>query len=212
MRACSESGRAAAQSLFGRTNDAVDDAEPGTHLETPDASTPIVPAASEVPAFLDSGRSLAMRPIPSARAVSGHRAHVLALADVAASVELGLVAPADAGVIAEERGAPGGDLQPSAWTPQPGPVGDAKLPPYLAHRFGDAPERVHLIVDARRPFPVGTLVYSNRTPREPEHAVGVVIEAASVGGIALIAKSALRLDRFIVELPDGASPARIRPR
>ena len=170
----------------------------------------IVPTASDVPAFLDSGRSLAMLPIPTARPVASLRVHALGVPDVAASLELGLIAPADAGVIAEERGAPGGDLQPSNWVPQPTGATTDALPSYLAHRFGPAPQRLHLVVDATRPFSVGTLVYSNTAPRDPEHAIGVVIEAGSVGGVALIAKSSLRLDRFIVELPDGPSPARIK--
>ena len=211
MRACTQSGRAAAATLFGRSAEPIEDAEPGTHLETPEAPMAMVPTAGDVPAFFDSGRSLAMRPITTARPAAAQRAQALSLADVAASLELGLIAPADAGVIAEERGAPGVDLQPSSWTPQSEAGSTDALPSYLAHRFGDKPQRRHLIVDGTRKFAVGTLVYSNAASREPEHAIGVIVEAASVGGVALIAKPALRLDRYIVELPDGPSPARIRP-
>jgi sarcosine oxidase subunit alpha len=208
MRACVESGRAAVATLFGKSAESIEDAEPGTHLETPDAPPHIIPVASDVPAFFDTGRSFAMR--PNARPAPNHRVHALTLADVAASVDLGLIAPADAGGIAEERGAPGGDLQPSSWTPA-APTAPNDVPPrYLAHRFGDAPQQLHLIVDAKRQFPVGTLVYSNQMPRRPEHAVGVVIDIAPVGGIALVSKAAVRLDRFIVEMADGPSPARVR--
>lgn len=210
MRACTESGRAAAAALFGRSAGPIEDAEPGTHLETPEAPMAIMPTASDVPAFFDSGRSLAMRALPTARPTPSHRATALSLPDVAASVELGVIAPADAGVIAEERGAPGGDLQPSTWTPQPVMAGTDALPSYLAYRFGDKPQRRHLIVDRKHQFAVGTLVYSSVASRQPEHAIGVIVEAASVGGVALISKSALRLDRFVVELPDGPSPARIK--
>ena len=210
LRGCAESGRAAAATIFGESAETIEDAEAGTHLETPDDPTPIAPAASDVPAFFDSGRSLAARPIPGARVSSAHRIHALTLADVAASVELGLIAPADAGVIAEERGAPGGDLQPSGWAPvAKAEVSDAP-PPYLAHRFGDAPQRLHLVVDAKRQFTVGTLVYSNHGERDPEQALGVIVDAAPVGGIALVAEAGAGLDRFIVETADGPSPARIK--
>jgi sarcosine oxidase subunit alpha len=209
MRACVESGRAAVATLFGKSAESIEDAEPGTHLETPDAPPHIIAVGGDVPAFFDTGRSFAMQPIPKAHAAASHRVHALTLADVAASVELGLIAPADAGGIAEERGAPGGDLQPSGWAPT-APPDKAELPPYFAHRFGNTPRRLHLIVDAKRQFPVGTLVYSNQSPRDPEHAIGVVIDTAPVGGIALVAKAAVRLDRFIVEMADGPSPARIK--
>jgi len=211
LRGCAESGRAAAATVFGESADTVEDTETGTHLETPDTATPIAPAASDVPAFLDAGRSLAARPIPGAAKVSsGHRIHVLTLADVAASVELGLIASTDAGGIAEERGAPGNDLQTSNWAPPTSADVVDMPPPYLAHRFGDEPQRLHLIVDAKRRFPVGTLVYSNDAERDPEHAIGVIVAAAPIGGIALVAKAGCRLDRFIVDTADGPSPARIK--
>ena len=41
-------------------------------------------------------------------------------------------------------------------------------------------------------------------------AVGVIVEAAHPGGIALVERSAAGLDRFIVETLAGPSPARIR--
>jgi hypothetical protein len=138
----------------------------------------------------------------------------LSLGDVAALVALGEVAPDDAGAIAEERGAPGADLTASGWTPPAPPAASEEdLPPYLVKRFGDAPQRLHLIVDGRRRFPVGTLVYANATAeRVPEQAVGVVVEEASPGGIALVGRAARRLDRFIVETATGPSPARPKPR
>lgn len=210
MRACVDSGQAALATLFGDASAPIEDAEPGTHFETPDAPTPIVPAASEVPAFYDSGRSLASRPIPKARPLVVHRVQALTLGDVAASVELGLLAPADAGVIAEERGAPGGELQPSSWTPTASLDTSDKPPAYLAYRFGNDPQRRHLYVDGKRRFTVGTLVYSSGAARLPEHAIGVIVDNADVGGIALISKSAQRLDRFVVKMPEGPSPARIK--
>jgi hypothetical protein len=65
------------------------------------------------------------------------------------------------------------------------------------------------VVDGKRRFAVGTLVYSVTTPRLPEHAIGAIVASAPVGGIALVSKSGAKLDRFIVETPEGPSPARI---
>ena len=208
LRATAESGRAAQATLFDGTPEPIVDEEPGTSLETPDAPTPSAPLSHEVPSFLDSGRSLAVRPVPRQSGAAAPRAHALTLADVAASVELGLTAPADAGTIAEERGAPGADLEASVWRPI-APSASTTDPVYLARRFGDDPIRRHLVVDGRRKFSVGTLVYKTGSPRDPEHAIGVIIDEAPIGGVALLSKSAARLDRFIVEMAAGPSPARV---
>ena len=107
MKACIASGRAAQAAVFGDSMTDVEDAETGTALETPDAPTPMSAHASDLPSFLDAGRSLAVRPsaVPSRKALP--RSQAISLADAAASVELQLIAPGDAGAIAEERGAPG---------------------------------------------------------------------------------------------------------
>ncbi len=210
MRACVASGRAAQAALFGERAKAFEDNEPGTALETPEAPTPIAPAAgSALPAFLDSGRTLVTRPPEGQPASSTPRS--LSLGDVAALVELGQIASADAGAIAEERGAPGPDLVASDWAPAVPPETGADLPAYLARRFGDEPQRLHLIVDHRRTFPTGALVYSVSAQRTPEHAIGVVVASADPGGIAVVSKSARRLDRFIIETETGPSPARPAP-
>jgi hypothetical protein len=86
------------------------------------------------------------------------------------------------------------------------PDGD-EIPAWLAHRFGAAPKRLHLVVDHRRQFAVGTLVYPPGIKPEPESAIGVIVAPAEVGGIALIGASGL--DRFVLETAAGPSPARI---
>ena len=83
----------------------------------------------------------------------------------------------------------------------------AGLPAFLAHRFGEAPQRVHLVVDQRRKFEIGALVYPPGPPPDPMHAVGVIVETAAVGGIALVGAVALS-DRYIVATEAGPSPAR----
>ncbi|MEO8756199.1 MAG: FAD-dependent oxidoreductase [Devosia sp.] len=211
MKACTASGRAAQAALFGDPLTDVEDSETGTALETPDEPTPTSPHASALPSFLDAGRSLAVRPSAVQSGKVLPRSQAMSLADAAASVELQLIAPGDAGAIAEERGAPGADLVASDWRPSAGDVSDA-LPVYLTRRFGDDPQRVHLIVDNKRTFLIGALVYSNVVKPDPGNAAGVIIDAAPIGGIALMQKSALtKTARFIVETGTGPSPARIAP-
>jgi sarcosine oxidase subunit alpha len=208
MLACVAGGRAAAAHLFGGTPEPIEDAEAGTAFETPDGPAPAAAVSADVPSFLDGGRSLAVRPAQGVGKLSP-RLHAIALGDVAASVELGLIAPTDAGAIAEERGAPGGDLVASTWRPSPDPMPDGdEIPAWLAHRFGAAPKRLHLVVDHRRQFAVGTLVYPPGIKPEPESAIGVIVAPAEVGGIALIG-AASGLDRFVLETAAGPSPARI---
>jgi hypothetical protein len=207
--ACAASGRAAHATLFGGEPAAIDDAEPGTALETPDGPVSIAQPSPDSPSFLDSGRSLALRPAPLGASHKLPRPHAMELGDVAASVELELIAPGDAGAIAEERGAPGADLVASSWTPPPGEAQDA-LPAWLHNRFGADPQRVHLVVDGKRRFAIGTLVYRNDAKPDPEAAIGVIVEVADIGGVALMQKSALiKTSRYIVETNTGPSPARV---
>lgn len=205
MLACANSGRAAQAQLFGEAREAIEDSETGTALETPDSPTPHASASGETLSFLSNGATLANR-LPASQA------HALSLGDVAASVELGLVTAADAGAIAEERAAPGADLVASDWRPASPGADSTTLPAYLQHRFGDDPQRLQLRVDARRTFEIGALVYRHTDPSDPARAIGVIVETASVGGIALIDRSAATLDRCIVETAAGPSPARVASR
>ena len=202
MLACADSARAAQAQLFGEEREGFEDTEAGTELETPDAPTSSAPAAEPNPSFLSSGTSLATRAPSTA-------IHALSLGDVAAAVELGIITPGDAGAVAEERGAPGADLAASDWKPPAEAPADG-VPAYLAQRFGDAPERVHLMVDHRRRFAIGALIYAAGMRPDPMRAIGVIVEAAPVGGMALIARAALN-DRYVVETEAGPSPARPRP-
>ncbi len=207
QRATLESGIAAQAALFGHASEPIEDIDVAAHFETPDVAATAAPAAEAGPSFLDWGASLALRPLPAKSGAPPPEPHAMSLPDAAASVELGLISALDAGVMAEERGAPGADLIASSWTPPPR---DPVEPHWLSGRFGDAPQRVHLIVDHRRTFEIGALIYSPGASRDPVHAVGVIVEAATPGGIALIARE-LASDRFIVETLAGPSPARISP-
>ena len=208
MQACLASGRAAVAELFDETSEPIADTELGAPYETPEAATMIAPPVPGPPAFLDDGVSLLVRSDPATRPVRTRYAQPPSLGDVAASVELGLTRPADAGAVAEERGAPGGDLVASDWAPAPRP--DASPPAWLANRFGGETQTVHLIVDGKRRFARGALIYTNTSPSDPLLAIGVIVSEAEPGGQALVSSKALRTtDRFIVETLDGPSPARI---
>jgi sarcosine oxidase subunit alpha len=213
MVACVGSGRAAVAELFGHTAPPVADVEIDALYETPEVPTTIAPPVTGAPAFLDSGVSLITRPDPSTRPVLTRHAQAPSLGDVAASVELGLTLPADAGAVAEERGAPGGDLAAAAWAPQAS--ADDGRPEWLVGRFGERVETIHLIVDGKRRFERGALVYTSTARPDPLLAIGVIESDAAAGepgGIALVSSAALQTtDRFIVETLDGPSPARPKP-
>jgi sarcosine oxidase subunit alpha len=209
MEACAASGRAAIAELFGTTRSAIEDNEIGAPYETPETSTMIAPVVTGMPAFLDAGSSLIARPDPAAKPTLTAHAQAPSLGDVAASVELGLTLPTDAGAVAEERGAPGGDLAASDW--KPAAIAEQGPAPWLAGRFGEATETIHLIVDGKRRFERGALVHANTSPSDPVLAIGVIERSGeTAGGFAIVSSKALETtDRFIVETMDGPSPARI---
>lgn len=211
MAACVASGRAAVSGLYGGPPIAVADSEIGAPYETPGAATMVAPPILGNPAFLDAGSSLIMRADPAAKPMLTRHAQPPSVGDVAASVELGLTSPADAGAVAEERGASGGDLASSDWQP----VAAAQTEPtaWLAGRFDGETTEIRLIVDGKRRFERGALVYANTTPADPMLAIGIIAretDAGQPGGYALISSKVLaRTDRFIVEIMAGPSPARI---
>ncbi len=213
MAACLASGRAAATSVFGGATETIDDPEIGAPYETPELSTIIAPVVAGAPAFLESGSSLISRAVPGAKPVVTRHAQAPAIGDVAASVELDLTAASDAGAVAEERGAPGGDLVATAWKP----VGTAShdRPAWLVSRFGADAVQVKVIVDDKRRFDRGALIYPNTAATDPAHAIGVIeseAEPGQPGGVALMNAAALTsTHRFIVETLDGPSPARVAP-
>lgn len=202
--ACQASGRATAASLFGDAAESFDDPEIGAPFETPEVPVGISPVTTGAPAFLDSGTSLARRQDAAAQ-----RHRELSAGDVAAQVELRTIAPGDAGAVAEEHGAPGGDVLATTWSPS-AQVAEP-LPAWLASRLGDDPLSLHLVVDERRRFERGALVYRNSGPREPHAAIGVITAEGSPGGIALVSRQYGDVDRFIVVGLTLTSPARPAP-
>jgi sarcosine oxidase subunit alpha len=213
LAACVASGRAAMGELFGGTTTSIEDEEIGAPYETPEATTMIGPVVSGLPTFFDAGTSLIVRPDPTIKPMLVGHAQAPSLGDVAASVDVGATSPADAGAVAEERGAPGGDLAASTWAPPPSPESVDGYPTWLAGRFGKDTAEIHLIVDVKQVFARGALVYANTARPDPSSALGVIVrdKPGGAGGIALVSNEALRkVDRFVVETLDGPCPARIK--
>jgi sarcosine oxidase subunit alpha len=161
------------------------------------------------------GTSLIVRPAADAARRIADDARPLGLGDVAAAVQLGLIAPDDAGVIAEERGMSGGAIEPQQWAGLPEPALGAAAP-YLAMRFGADPVSAWVKVDASRNFETGALIYANTAREWPGNAVGVITGPApggKAGGTALLSRQALEtFDRFVIRTAHGAAPLRIAER
>lgn len=210
MAACMSSGKAAVAALFGTRAPAVTEVEPDAAFEAPPVASPIAPPGGTAPTYLDWGQTLLARNDFTGGLGIGR---TLSLGGIAALVELGVVAQNDAGAVAEERRIAGGPLLPSAWTP---PKSNAAYEtPWLTDRFGAETAQAHIIVDDKRRFERGALVYANTSARDPASAIGVIVAPApdnGPGGIALFSKAALAAsDRFIVETLSGPSPARLAP-
>lgn len=214
---CAASGRAAVARVLGKAEPDIDDTGIDARFETPDAPTPIAPPLPGR-TYLDGGNSLIVRPGAEGgtaeRFSALNEARALGLGDVAAAVQLQLIEPADAGIIADERGAAGGEIRASDWKPAnaPAPI----IPHWLDGRFGAQPILAVLIVDRRRRFEAGALVYSNTSEPRPTLALGVILgpdPAGGPGGLALLSSEQLKaVDRFIVRTERGPAPARITRR
>ncbi|ODT72129.1 MAG: hypothetical protein ABS75_04850 [Pelagibacterium sp. SCN 63-23] len=208
-RGCIQGGADAVDQLLGRTRRPIDDLVIDPLYETPDAATYVAaPRDGAAPTFLDAGRQLLPRPAPPRRrwplpfrrplaqglTSLSEAPQPLAICDVAAGVDLGLIPPDAAGVVAQERVA----LVPLA-LPSPAPDGTDKapirpedVPTYLAGRFGADARVVRLTPDEERSLETGSLLYRSSDIDQPLLAIGVVLRPADRGAIALVAKHAIR--------------------
>ncbi len=118
-------------------------------------------------------------------------------------MQLGAVAAADAGTIAQERCIVAGDIvQMVEVAPPAGPLAtpiDAPpYPVYLTGRFG-ADAKVWRVESAdKRTFETGCLIYSNSDKTDPTAAVGVVLHAERDGASALIGGQRAGGDALVV--------------
>lgn len=201
-RACLASGDDAVNALLGRERNPIDDALIDPLYETPDGPAPIgdLSEPDGPPAFLDGGRHYLERPhpvqsrwpgwLPFAPRQAGwslaDTPQPLAIADIAAGVQLGAIPAASAGIVAQERvamvgiaDADDGKIQHSA-APLPLP------PPYLGGRYAGA-ELWVVVPDEKRVLEAGTLIQADPDATDPLQAIGVVVRSLNGTAIALVA-------------------------
>ena len=195
------SGRAAVLEALGKPAPAITDEVIEAEFETPDAPTPVAPFRPEAKGYtyLDRGASLVTRRAAAAsrHGVSGLavRPVQLSVGDIAAAVDIGAMAKSDAGAVAAERCAVGGEISDTGWrlervTPAPNKV--PSPPPYLAGRFGDRVQVWSLTAADARTFGPGCLVFERSDIADPLQAVGVTYappRPGSHGGIAILSRT-----------------------
>lgn len=226
--ACLASAAAGVAILLGRRPEPVEDKLIDPMFETPDDPTPIATSSADGIAYLDAGQSLAERPASTSRAkgIRGWfsrpdpagrflaQSRALTVGDIAAAVQLGAIAPADAGTIAQERCVPSGDIVPLSEAPPPtGPLAKPlDAPPYpawLTGRFGPEPRVWQVEATDRRTFETGCLVYPDADKTDPMVAVGVVLESAREGAMVLLGGQRAANDALVVRDLSGPVPVKL---
>lgn len=195
-KACQQSGVDAVKALFKRKRQPVADLAIDAIYETPDAPTPVHFSPGGYPAFLDDGDSLIAAPATVARPARrkaepwqlADAAQAFGLNDVAAAVQLGAIAPVEAGPVALERTSLSVNLSALAAEAALQPDREPPLvPKYLASRFGADAVVWEIAADQGRMLETGSLIFVNSDQTNPLHAIGVVVgqpKAASLGLIA----------------------------
>ncbi|WIY53685.1 FAD-dependent oxidoreductase [Devosia sp. YIM 151766] len=225
-RGCKDSGRDAVAALLHHKRIPVDDPLIDPLYESPDAPLIVAePAEDAPPAFLDSGRGFLQRPAPRRRSwmarfrrdgppngltALSEAPQALAIGDVAAGVDLGLI-PADAaGIVAQERVAlvpltlPAG---PAGLPPADDIVALEEVPAYLEGRFGDDALWVKLVPAQSRRLSSGALIYRNSDSTQPLYAVGVVLRPSGEAAMALIAAETVRAGLPVIVRDQGRAIA-----
>lgn len=219
--ACLESAAAGVAILLGRRPESFEDKLIDPAFETPDDPTPIAAAGGDGIAYLDAGQSLAERPASGkpkgirgwfSRPEGAERflaqSRALTVGDIAAAVQLGAIAPADAGTIAQERCVPAGDIAPIAdvlpGSPLATPLDAPPWPAYLAGRFGAEPKIWRLEAKDKRTFETGCLVFTDADKTDPLAAAGVVLNTEREGATALVGGERKAGDALFVRDLSGA--------
>ena len=224
---CIQSGADAIDQLLGRNRRPVEDPQIDRIYETPDAPAGIAPESAEgAPAYLDGGLAMLQRPAPAPRRmvwffrprretgllVLSEAPQPLAVCDIAAGVDLGLIPPTAAGIVAQERVAlvplsrNGPDAAPAA--APTGPVDP--VPPYLQGRFGRDAQLVTVVCDEPRQFDPGALIYAGSDGHHPPQAVGVVLRQTKAGSVALVAARTKAAGQPVVVRDKGSTLVRLR--
>lgn len=225
-RGCIQSGADAVDQLLGRTRKSVEDPVIDPLYESPDAAPGIAPPRQNTaPAFLDGGVGILQRPalektgwrLPWSRRqktgllVLSEAPQPLAVNDVAAGVDLGLIPPAAAGIVAQERVAlvplsPPRDPSAAATPDAPAPQ---SVPAYLQGRYGKAARVVRLLPPEPRLFESGALIYRTSDDNHPSASIGVVLRHDDEGALALLSAQAVAAALPVVVRDKGATQVRI---
>jgi sarcosine oxidase subunit alpha len=183
------SARAAVLAALGKAAPEVEDIRIDPLYEMPDAPTPIAPRRVTGPAYLDRGVSLVTR--RSAAPELAQHPVALSLGDIAAAVEIGAIAPRDAGPVAAQRAGVSGDITGGSWAPPPEPAAKdvPPVPTYLTGRFGPKPQLCVVTAFDPRHFEPGCLVFESSEIADPLKAIGVIYAPApnaAPGGLAVL--------------------------
>ncbi|MBJ3785177.1 FAD-dependent oxidoreductase [Devosia sediminis] len=226
-RGCIQSGADAVDQLLVRPRKGVDDPLIDPLYESPDAPATIAePRPDAPPCFLDGGTAMLQRPAPPRRRwfaarrlqmsgllVLSEAPQPLAVCDVAAGVDLGLIPQAAAGIVAQERVA----LVPLAQHRElPAAEPDAppawpEVPAWLRGRYGRGAQVVRLVPQEARSFAPGALIYRSPDARHPRDAVGVVLHQTAEGTFGLVAAQLASADLPVTIRDKGSAQARIQP-
>ncbi len=224
---CIQSGSDAIDQLLGRNRRAVEDPQIDRLYETPDAPAGIAPEEPDAPpAYLDGGLAMLQRPAPMKRRIPwpfrprreagllvlSEAPQPLAVCDIAAGVDLGLIPPAAAGIVAQERVAlvPLSRQNEDTATLAPTAESADPVPPYLRGRFGRDAQVVLLVCDEPRQFDPGALIYPGSDNHHPLQAVGVVLRQGETGPIAIVATQAIAAGRPVAVRDKGVTQVRLR--
>lgn len=202
-RGCIQSGADAIDQLLGRDRKPVDDPVIDPLYESPDGPAGLAePKPDAAPSFLDGGAGMLQRPAqasprlplpfrPRRKAgllILSEAPLPLAVCDVAAGVDLGLIPPAAAGIVAQERVAlvplsqrgetivDGGEEQTTR----------NEIPAYLRGRYGREARVVRLVPTTARSFSPGALIYRSSDASHPPDSVGVVLYETGEGSFGLV--------------------------
>ncbi|MFD1252726.1 putative FAD-binding dehydrogenase [Devosia equisanguinis] len=227
-RGCIQSGADAVDLLLGRKRQVIDDPVIDALHETPDDDLPFaLPTETEQIAYLDH-TGLLQRPgvepkawwhlfrrakTPSLPALS-EASQPLTIAEVSAGVSLGLVPPASAGIVAQERvalvpltsAAANEDMDSAA------PVQAMGVPDYLVGRFGGDGIVVRLALEESRAVAIGALLYRSSDAKSPLEAIGTVLRTGPGGPLALVSAAASQSGGLLTLRDQGrAVTARVVP-
>jgi sarcosine oxidase subunit alpha len=225
-RGCIQSGADAVDQVLGRDRKAVEDPIIDPLYESPDAPAGVARQRNGgAPAFLDGGSGMLQRPAPAGRRwplpflnrrklgllVLSEAPQPLAVCDVAAGVDLGLIPSSAAGIVAQERVAlvplaPPREAAPAA--PEPIPA-RPEIPAYLRGRYGRGALVVRLVPAETRSFATGALIYRSADARHPREAVGVVLHETAEGTFGLVAAQVCKAGMPVTIRDKGAAQARI---